>query len=344
MIRRLKYSAPILALPLSCAAASPQTTNSVQQTVVKSNSEPKKWTEADERYLLAKSQQGDASSQMWLACGYEQGWFGKTDIPEALRWFRNSAEQGNPDAQYLLGQMYEEGEGVSQNFSMAAKLYRKAAEHDPDLGGAGQGRYHLGLLYLDGNGVPKDYVQAYFWLRLAEFESDPHLSTAKAQMTPEQILEAERLVEEWKFQNIKTKCPITQPPRKPFAPPSPYPSENSPDGFWFGSEKLWIQLPTNGTWSHLGHYEPTDTAFRQKLQWWRAGYDWRNENPPQLTVTGKRLDSPSPPLRSDDHANATGLGDHPSMMTGVFFPTLGCWQVTGDYKGDKLTFVIWVTR
>jgi hypothetical protein len=143
--------------------------------------------------------------------------------------------------------------------------------------------------------------------------------------------------------SVPQSCPVTQPPSHPFVPPSPYPSQTSTDGFWFGSEKLWIQLPANGAWSHLPHYEPTDIAFRQKLQWWRKGYNSRTENIPRLTVTGRRLDSSAPPLTTDEHANNAGvIPDRASMMTGIFIPTLGCWQITGDYKGDKLTFVIWV--
>jgi hypothetical protein len=30
------------------------------------------------------------------------------------------------------------------------------------------------------------------------------------------------------------------------------------------------------------------------------------------------------------------------MVAGIFLPTLGCWQITGDYKGEKLTFVVLV--
>jgi len=191
--------------------------------------------------------------------------------------------------------------------------------------------------------------------RLMDYNNDPTttfgdiqkvLGLAEARIAKRLIEESPRAQTEGTTtiaEAVPQICPVTLPPGKPFVPPSPYPSEVSPDGFWFGSEKLWIQLPKNGTWGHLPHYEPTDTSFRQKLQWWREGYDWRKENPPQLTVTGKRLDSASSPLRTDDHANAAGLRDHSSMMSGVFFPTLGCWQVTGDYKGDKLTFVIWVT-
>ena len=137
----------------------------------------------DKQTLLAKAQQGDVSAQFWLGTGYEQGWFGKADC--------------NPDAQNCLGQMYEDGEGAPQNDVLAAKWYRKAAEHVPDFGGAGQGRNNLGLLYLSGGrGVPKDVVRAYMWFRLAGTEVN--LADAKAQMTAAQVREAERMATEWK--------------------------------------------------------------------------------------------------------------------------------------------------
>jgi hypothetical protein len=135
---------------------------------------------------------------MWLAAAYEQGWFGKTDVPEALKWYRKSAANGNPDSQNDLGRMYEDGEGVKQNYVLAAKWYRKAAEHVPDLGGAGQGRNNLGMLYLEGRGVPKDYVQAYMWFSLFKHDQNANLIYAKEHMTREQILKAERMAEEWK--------------------------------------------------------------------------------------------------------------------------------------------------
>lgn len=184
-----------------------QPASPTQIAALNSRSESTKWTEADERALLTKAKLGDPGAQMWLASGYEQGWFGRTNFPEALKWYRKSAEQGNPDAQNSLGQMYQDGEGVTQNYSLAAEWYRKAAEHDPDLGGAGQGRNNLGMLYLDGRGVPRDYIQAYVWFRLADFESNPNLSLAKAHLTPKQILEAERLVEEWKNRRVHSAQP-----------------------------------------------------------------------------------------------------------------------------------------
>jgi hypothetical protein len=143
--------------------------------------------------------------------------------------------------------------------------------------------------------------------------------------------------------NPPDSCPVTKPPWMAFIPPSPYPTELPADSFWFGNEKLWTSLTMDGTWK-LGHYRPEDSAFRNKLFWWHEGYDWRTDDPPNLTVTGKRLDAPAPPLTTDDHANNGWTNDshHPFIVAGIFIPTPGCWQITGDYKGDRLTFVVMV--
>ncbi len=173
-------------------------TSASKQVAAKSTSAQPRWTEADREELLTKARRGDASSQTWLAAAYEQGWFGKKDIPEALKWYRKSAKRGNADAQNELGRMYEEGEGVKQNYILAAQWYRRAAEHVPDLGGAGQGRNNLGMLYLEGRGVPRDYVQAYMWFSLFGREQNPNLALAREHLTEAQILEAERMANKWK--------------------------------------------------------------------------------------------------------------------------------------------------
>jgi TonB family protein len=211
MRKRALFSFLVLSVFVPCATL--QTVASLQQRSVISTSQSQKWTADDERDFLAKAQGGDASAQMWLGAAYEQGWFGNSNPPEALKRFRKSAEQGNPDAQNALGQMYEDGRGLIQDYSLAAEWYRKAAEHEPDLGGAGQGRNNLGMLYLYGPGVPQDYVQAYMWFTLSGFSGNPNLDTAKVHTTHRQILEAEDLAQEWKSQHTLpnvSQCPGVQ--------------------------------------------------------------------------------------------------------------------------------------
>lgn len=195
MKRRLLFLFVISPLLASFSPVASQTLQSTQTALTPSSPRPK-WTEADRKAWLCKAQRGDVGAQFWLGAANEQGWFGKTNFQEALKWFKKAASQGDPDAQNSLGQMYAEGEGVRQDYAQAAYWYRKAAEHTPDLGGAGQGRNNLGLLYLSGLGVPKDRVQAYMWFRLAN--SEVSLSHAKSQMNSEQVLHAERLAADWK--------------------------------------------------------------------------------------------------------------------------------------------------
>jgi hypothetical protein len=151
-----------------------------------------------ERCMWRAAENGVPEAQFWLGVAFEQHlWFGVTDEQEALKWYKRAAENGQPDAESELGRHYEDGDGVEQNYAQAVYWFRKAAEHVPNLGGAGQGRNNLGNLYEEGHGVPKDYVQAYMWLSLAGSDLD----YIQREMTPAQILRAQNLANEWTKQH-----------------------------------------------------------------------------------------------------------------------------------------------
>ncbi|SRR5216684_3919054 len=144
---------------------------------------------------------------------------------------------------------------------------------------------------------------------------------------------------------LPDSCPVTKPYQsRLFVPPFPYPAKASLGDFWFGSDRLWTALPVNGTWRGLPHFTPSDPTFRQKLAFGREGYDWHTEPQPRLKVTGKRLDSPAPPLLSDRANNGWIKPEQTFMVTGINFPTLGCWEITARYQDDELTFVVWVAK
>lgn len=143
---------------------------------------------------------------------------------------------------------------------------------------------------------------------------------------------------------VPDTCPVTKPYQTSlFVPPSPYAPKAPKDHFWFGTDKLWTVLPETGKWGQLGHYKPGDPTFRQKLFWFRQGYDWRTEPQPRLKITGRRLDSSAPPLLSGT-SNGWQQPDQPFMVSGINFPTFGCWEIKGQYEDDELTFVVWVPR
>ena len=153
-----------------------------------------------ERCMWRAAEKGVPEAQFWLGVAFDQHlWFGVTDKQEALKWYHRAAECDQPDAENELGVRYQDGDGVEQNYVQAAYWFLKAAEHVPNLGGAGQGRNHLGNLYKDGHGVPKDYVLAYMWFSLAG--NDRSLAYLQEEMTPSQISRAQTLAADWKLQH-----------------------------------------------------------------------------------------------------------------------------------------------
>jgi hypothetical protein len=88
--------------------------------------------------------------------------YASKDYETALREFRPVAEQGDARAQFGLGLMYHEGQGVAQDYEEAMKWYRLAAEQ----GDAGA-QNNLGVMYEWGHGVMQDYIVAIKWYRLA---------------------------------------------------------------------------------------------------------------------------------------------------------------------------------
>lgn len=76
----------------------------------------------------------------------------------SLEQCRNIAEEGNAEAQYKLGRMYEEGLGLPQDSKEAFKWYLKAAEK-----GSAKAQYKLGTMYTLGKGVTRDIVEAAKW-------------------------------------------------------------------------------------------------------------------------------------------------------------------------------------
>ena len=140
-------------------------------------------------------------------------------------------------------------------------------------------------------------------------------------------------------------CLPTLPSNPPFIPPDE-PTSPQPNltlvtrSFWHGDKSLWTLSPMTGTWKGLRSYGPSAKGFRQKVFWWREGYDWRAEPKPSLIVTGRRLDDDSPSFAVANATNAFGGDIGSAMLVGVDIPSHGCWEITGHYGGRTLSFVI----
>jgi len=129
--------------------------------------------EAEEKFkaFLEQARDGDPVAQTGLGVMYYTGEAVSTTVtgtvldndPElAAGWFFRAAEQGYADAQFNLGLLYANGEGVAQDMVEAAKLFNQAAAQ-----GHVDAQNNLGAMYYTGEGVPRDEQKAIEWFEKA---------------------------------------------------------------------------------------------------------------------------------------------------------------------------------
>ena len=139
-------------------------------------------------------------------------------------------------------------------------------------------------------------------------------------------------------QQAPETCPVTRVTDPAFSPPGK--EGVSVEGyFWYGSDRLWTSLPASGVWAELPRSE---RGYTQKIAWYSEGYSWLEEPQPELEVNGRRLDGNAPPLEAPSATNAYSEELGSAILTGVNIPGGGCWEITGEYKGERLSFVVWV--
>lgn len=80
---------------------------------------------------------------------------------------RTLAEQGDAEAQFILGSMYRDGQGVDKNLAETLKWWEKAAEL-----GYVDAQFALGNIYSGGFGVTRDYVQSYMWFDITAAQTE----------------------------------------------------------------------------------------------------------------------------------------------------------------------------
>lgn len=120
----------------------------------------------------------------------------KKDYKTAHEKFKPLAEKGNVSAQFNLGVIYDEGQGVQMDYKEAVKWYRLAADQ-----GHAQAQYNLGRMYYQGQGVDPDSVEAYKWLDLSAARGiklgRENRDIIEKKMTSREIAEARKRVKEW---------------------------------------------------------------------------------------------------------------------------------------------------
>ena len=138
----------------------------------------------------------------------------------------------------------------------------------------------------------------------------------------------------------------TPPDATPAVSPSPCPltkpNGNNPlgrrDPGGYGNAALWTTL-TMWSWEpgivivpDDGRIPPDGVIHDMKWAWYRY-------KPGRLTIQGRRLDAPAPPLQA---WIPEGYGDIGFQATGLTFSSAGCWEITGSLGESSLTFVVLV--
>jgi TPR repeat protein len=132
------------------------------------------------------------------AADYKEGVdaYAKGNFSVALEKFLPIAEKGNPLAQFNLGVMYRQGQGVPQSDQEAVNWWTKASEQ-----GHVEAQDNLGLRYARGQGVKQDLVQAYKWFTIAAAAGNEtamrNKKVVETHMAPEKVVEANALAQDW---------------------------------------------------------------------------------------------------------------------------------------------------
>ncbi len=112
------------------------------------------------------AEQGDSEAQFSLGLMYDTGDIGNRDHGQAVYWFTRAAKAGIAGACLYLGMKYEFGVQVTQNSTKAQHWYEQAA-----LQGWGQAAFMLANLHF--NATPARQIAGCAWMTIARDQDFP---------------------------------------------------------------------------------------------------------------------------------------------------------------------------
>ena len=118
-------------------------------------------------YRLA-AEQGHPEAQWLVGVAYAGGLGVERDAKAALRWFHAAAEAGHPAAQHELGLAYQEGVLVPRSMLEAARWFRASAE-----AGHPGAQFVYGALCLEGRWVTLGPRHGARWITRAAESGHP---------------------------------------------------------------------------------------------------------------------------------------------------------------------------
>ena len=115
----------------------------------------------------------------------------------------------------------------------------------------------------------------------------------------------------------------------------------------YGSEALAVALPADGTWAITG----PNARIAVKLFWRSAGFRPGMEQNLKVEIVNLGGGPNDAVVKDTTNANSVpedwemsqfddAWQDGWVMLTGIDFPSPGCFEITGEYLGQSLTFVV----
>ena len=156
-------------------------------------------------HWVTLANEGYADAQYYLGVMYANGEGVLENDKTAVKWYTKAAEQGDADAQYNLGNKYNDGKGVPENHKTAVHWWTKAAEQ-----GYANAQFMYAFMIQSGEGGKSDPPKAMVWALLAEKngKKDTVAITVPSSMTMTEleISTAERIANEC-YQSNYQNCP-----------------------------------------------------------------------------------------------------------------------------------------
>jgi TPR repeat protein len=110
---------------------------------------------------------GSVEAEYELGLAYKLGrfrlnWKIPPNTERAAYWWKRAVSHGDINAAAYLAELYDDGDGVIQDYQKALSLRRKAAKQ-----GQADAMFGLATMYADGRGIRKNSSKAYLWYSLA---------------------------------------------------------------------------------------------------------------------------------------------------------------------------------
>jgi len=163
----------------------------------------KAYMRGDYRTAIAElkplAEQGDPEAQYVLGATYANAQPPLRNLEEAERWTRMAAEQGHVNAMVDMAKLilFYQSKGISDAANVqAAPWCQRAAER-----GHPEAQFMIGMMHFSGAGAAQDNVRAYMWWILAASQrhalAQQLLERSRDKITADEIRQAEQLAKQW---------------------------------------------------------------------------------------------------------------------------------------------------